>query len=223
MKAAIIYARTDSKRLPNKIFLKLGGLSILEWLLMRASFLDVDKIILATTNRNVDDNLEKKINEYSNLHQKKYDCFRGNPFDLIERTTELIDHYKITNFSRINGDSPFFPYEEINKAFNSINSKIKFINNIRNRTFPYGVAIEVINSSFYKKSLKVTKNIQMEHMTSHLYSKAQGKKELVITNLNGDHSFKSYAIDTFEDIKRINYKLSNSFPEPWKITYKELL
>ena len=157
MNVAIIYARTDSSRLPKKIFLKLGGLSILEWLLKRASFLDVDKIILATTNRNVDNSLEKRINEYSNLHQKKYECFRGDPFDLIKRTTDLLDHYEVTNFSRINGDSPFFPYVEINQAFNTINTRTKFINNIRNRTYPYGVYIKVINSSFYKKSLKTLK------------------------------------------------------------------
>ena len=59
-------------------------------------------------------------------------------------------------------------------------------------------------------------------MTSHLYSSVQGKKELVVTNLNGDHSDKSCAVDTIEDINKINYKLSDNFPEPWKINYVEL-
>lgn len=220
--AAIIYARTDSSRLPQKIFSDIAGYSILECLLRRSSLLAVDKVILATTSRKIDDDLEKSLYKYSNLHKKKYECLRGDPFDLIKRTIEAIDHYKIQNFCRINGDSPFYPFTEINKGFKLLSSEIKFINNIRHRTFPYGIAVEVINSDYYKKSLLSSPNIQKEHMTSHIYSISQKNQEQVLTNPYGDYSSKSFAIDSLEDLNEINNKLSKNNSKPWKVNYMEL-
>ena len=62
--AAIIYARQDSSRLPNKIFSKISKYSILECLLNRSKYLNVDMIILATTDRKLDNGIEAEVNRF---------------------------------------------------------------------------------------------------------------------------------------------------------------
>ena len=53
--AAIVYARTDSERLPQKALRPFAGTNLISHVLRRACRLDVDRIILATTTRSCDD------------------------------------------------------------------------------------------------------------------------------------------------------------------------
>jgi len=219
--AAIIYARKDSSRFPNKIFSEISGYSILENILRRSKHLDVDLVIIATTNRKIDDDIEIAVDEFKKSNVTNLYCFRGDALNLIKRTQQVIDHYSISNFCRINGDSPFYPIKEINSAFKMIKNDIKFINNIRFRSFPYGIAIEVLTSAFFIDSLQNNQFIQNEHMTSHIYKKAKTNQEIILKNQYSDLSLEKLVVDTESDLKQINFKVSQIDKMPWQIHYTD--
>ena len=104
--AALVYSRSDSTRLPRKAFLPFGNTNLISYVLERAIHLNVDEIILATTDRACDD-------EYlSVLKNKKFSdikIFRGSCDNVVKRTLEALNENKIDRFCRINGDCPFFP------------------------------------------------------------------------------------------------------------------
>ena len=63
---AIIQARLGSKRFPKKMLSKLNGKSLIEWVIIRLSYSkSLDKIILATSTDNQNDELVNKIKTYN--------------------------------------------------------------------------------------------------------------------------------------------------------------
>lgn len=214
--AALVYSRSDSTRLPRKAFLPFGNTNLISYVLERAIHLNVDEIILATTDRACDD-------EYlSVLKNKKFSdikIFRGSCDNVVKRTLEALNENKIDRFCRINGDCPFFPYNHINNYIH--NMDFEFINNIRERTFPYGISIEILNTKFYKyNSNNVDINFQ-EHVTQHLYDKEKFilEKCLLLDEVNKDYSenIDRYVIDTSQDYNFWTDKVTTDSLKPDKI------
>ena len=109
MKAAIVYARADSTRLPRKAFRKFGNNTLLEHVILRANQLSIDVVVLATSDRSVDDAIEKLGINLQDKSGKKILIHRSSFNDCVQRTKNAIVEHDITRFCRINGDSPFFP------------------------------------------------------------------------------------------------------------------
>ena len=182
---AFIYGRLDSSRFPRKLLSMLGDFTLLELLFERSKVCQFSDCYLLTSDRAVDDELCDHANDIG----LKY--IRGNAFNLTLRTKKALLETQCDYFMRLNGDSPFIEQSLINFAIKSIGSA-KFISNIHNRTFPYGIAIELINSAFYINSLEYyIQNSYLEHVTKHLYE------------LNDQHGFLSIQ----QDINQANFQL----------------
>ena len=126
---------------------------------------------------------------------------------------------KLTGFVELMGTVPFFPYNHINNYIH--NMDFEFINNIRERTFPYGISIEILNTKFYKyNSNNVDINFQ-EHVTQHLYDKEKFISErcLLLDEVNKDYSenIDRYVIDTSQDYNFWTDKVANDSLKPDKI------
>lgn len=201
MKAAIVYARSDSTRLPRKAFRSFGDNTLLEHVILRANQLSVDAVVLATSDRLVDDEIAKLGMNLQNKSGKKILIHRSSFNDCVQRTKNAIMEYDISRFCRINGDSPFFPIALTNKYIT--NKSYKFYNNIRNRSYPYGLSVEIVDSNFYfEKSVNVADH-QVEHTTAHLYADAKYQEEYLITDsispLHVCDETTRYVVDTQED------------------------
>ena len=60
----IITARTDSKRLPNKVLFKIRNLTLLEFMVNRLKKIKgINKIIIATTKKKNDDKIVSLFNQ----------------------------------------------------------------------------------------------------------------------------------------------------------------
>ena len=97
----------------------------------------------------------------------------------------------------------------------------EFINNIRERTFPYGISIEILNTKFYKhNSNNVDKNFQ-EHVTQHLYNREKFvlEKCLLLDEINKGYSenIDRYVIDTSQDYNFWTDKIITDSLKPDKI------
>jgi CTP:phosphocholine cytidylyltransferase-like protein len=87
----IIQARMDSTRLPGKVLMDINGKPMLSRVIERLKKVKcVDEIIVATTNRVIDDQiLELALKE-------NVSCYRGAPYDVLSRYYESAKQFNIT-------------------------------------------------------------------------------------------------------------------------------
>lgn len=211
---AIIFSRFSSRRLPGKALLPLGNTSLLEQVISNAKNLDVDEIIVATSN-NIDDN---KIEDLSSKNGVK--CFRGSLENVAERCAQALQAFGIDYFIRLNGDSPIIPVLELNELLKNKSELIKYdlISNLIERTFPYGYSIEIVRSKSFLLNQTNFSELQSEHITSYFYENATNFKFRSITYSGGIENLSKYTLTvddkaSYEQMKalfeQINLKTSN--------------
>ena len=86
--AALIFTRSDSVRLPQKFRAKIGGLPLIELIVRRATQLSCDIIIVATSDRSIDDEIEDIVKALAPKLSKKVYCLRGAFEDVVLRTRQ---------------------------------------------------------------------------------------------------------------------------------------
>ena len=175
----IIQARSNSKRLPNKVMMKINGNTIIEHVINQVSKAkEINKIIVATSNSNNDLELTNF------LKKKKIEFFRGNLNNVAKRFINLIKKYDIKNFVRISGDSPLMDPKIIDKVCkNFSDKKYDIVTNVFPRSYPKGLSVEVFRSKIllenYSKIEK--KNEFKEHVSLFFY---ENSKKFKIKNIS---------------------------------------
>lgn len=206
--AGFIYARVDSQRLPNKVFRKFGGRYLIDVIIERLRLCDLDMIYLLTSDRIVDDVLA----EY--CQKLDIGVFRGSFGDLVNRSVEAIKFSKVDRFLRVNGDSPFISPTLVNYSLQNF-EKAKFVSNLFNRTFPYGVALELIDAAWYCDNMQMAAPKNKEHLTQHIYQNVTHTESISITQ-NRDMHAKHLTIDTPNDFNQLESALrENHLVEYW--------
>ena len=99
----LISARHKSKRLKNKLFLKLGRLSVIEYLIRRAKNLSKYGQLILSTSR---DNRDKKLIKIAKNNKISY--FAGHKDDKLKRYYSNALRFKLDAMVIIDGDDPFF-------------------------------------------------------------------------------------------------------------------
>ncbi len=207
---AVIYARTDSKRLKNKAFRKIyKNKYLIEKVIDNTlKIKSIKKIILATTS-------SKKDLRFFNL-KKKYDIeiYRGATNDLIKRTIDCSKKYEFDHFLRICGDRPFFNYKFIDGLLCKLNKKkINYnliTNNKKNKIVDQGLTIEILSASTLKK-IKKNKNItkfNLENITSYFYQYSSKFKIKYIRVPKYWFLNNKYTVDTKTDLNKMKYLIS---------------
>ena len=181
MKAAIVLSRIDSTRLPRKALRPLGGSPLIMHILRRASLLDVDLVILATSDRAIDDEYSDLISLANHEFKKPVALHRSEYEDCVARVSNALNQHSVSRFCRINGDCPFFPISIYNEHISD--TRYSFVNNIRKRNFPYGLSVEILDSDFYLANSQDVPVKLREHTTAHLYRQDVFDREHNITPL----------------------------------------
>jgi len=201
--AAFIYARADSRRLPGKIFLEIGGCKVIDIVHARAARLDVGQVVVLTTDRGVDDPLA----EY--CAQRGYSCFRGHPTDLVRRTLQAIDTHAPLVVVRVNGDCPLFEPTLVNAALRHIRVEnrgpgdLDMVSNIITRSFPYGVSVECVRAAAYAHHAAEAASEEREHVTQHLYRLSDRLALHSMRDTGGNHSQRRLTLDTPADAQML--------------------
>ena len=195
----IVQARSSSKRLPDKIFKKIAGKSVIERVLIRLKkSKEITKIVFATSNRNDDNRVENFC------LNNKIICYRGDLNNVALRYFNILKQYNNKSFLRISCDSPFLDYNLIDKAIKIYGKKkVDLVTNIFPRSFPKGQSIEILNSNIFKSNFtKFTLN-QKEHVTKYFYD---NYKKFKIFNIKSfkNKSFINLAIDTKKEFIYLN-------------------
>ncbi len=208
---AIIYTRTNSKRLRNKSLLYIYKKKSLIEKVVENTFKikSIKKIILATTNSRKDKIYEKILKNYN----IKY--FYGSSNNLIDRTVKCSKKYNFDYFLRICGDRPFFSHAKIDKIISSLNKKkiLKYdliSNNKKKNIVDQGLTIEILSAKSLKKiSLKKKlSKYNLENITSYFY---ENNKKFNIHYCKSPNNWflnNKYTIDNSEDLKRMRKVIS---------------
>lgn len=201
----IIQARCSSKRLKNKVLLKLNNIPVIRHLINTIKKnKKIKKIIVATSNQKTDDKLIRYLKKINILF------YRGDLDNVAKRLCLAAKKYKAKKFMRISGDSPLIDNEVLNKAL-EINKKFSsydLITNLYPRTFPKGQSVEIIKTSILEKNIKFMTKFEKEHVTKFFYSR---RIKLKIKNFKAfkHFKFKNYCIDNKRDVKKIKKIMQN--------------
>ena len=141
MIGAIIQARCESIRFPNKVLSKINDLSCIEILVKRLSKSKlINSIIIATSKNKANKNLIKI------LKQKKIKFYVGSEKNVLERYYKAAKQYKLKTIVRITGDSPLIDSNLVDSFIKKFSSnKIDYLADSIKETYPDGMDIEVFN------------------------------------------------------------------------------
>jgi spore coat polysaccharide biosynthesis protein SpsF len=144
----IVEARSGSKRLPNKILLKIKNFSFLEYLLIRLiKIKNIENFIVATT-KNIKDKAIIKIAKKNNF---KY--FAGSEKNVLKRVLGAAKKFSCQNIIRITSDCPLIDVRIIRKAIKLFKiSNCDYLSNTIKRSYPDGMDVEIFKLSALKKA-----------------------------------------------------------------------
>lgn len=197
----VILCRYNSSRLPGKILRDLNGKPALQHTYDRLrKLINAEDIVVATSTEETDD----PIVDY--CASNNISVVRG---DLDNVASRFLYASEISNFDyaiRTNGDNIFIDLEAFSRAIEiAKNGQYDFVSNVDGRTFPKGMSIEVVKTSFYKKLLnKIESNEDYkEHVTLGIYQNNWGKTHFFYnTKVPGVKGI-DLALDTIEDFSVI--------------------
>jgi spore coat polysaccharide biosynthesis protein SpsF len=161
---AIILARIDSQRLPGKALADVEGRPLLWYILERFAADPSMPVVLATSDRSVDDPL---VEAASKLELK---VFRGSADDVAGRFAAAARANGLDAAFRVNGDSPFLDDSLLREARRLyLTGDADLVTNLRPRTYPYGVSVELVRIAALEASLEEADADDREHVTRTLY------------------------------------------------------
>lgn len=188
-------ARSGSKRLPNKHFLKINSnlrfIDLCIYRLKKAKL--VNKIYLCTTKKKEDD----KFISVCKLHKIK--IYRGSSLNVAKRIIDCAKQNSIEIIVRITADCPIIDPNLIDQCIKlHLKKKTDYTSNILKLSFPDGLDVEVINLHALIKSLKIYKSkLNKEHVT-HFIKKSNIFKKYNYKNYK-NYSNRRWTLDNYKD------------------------
>tara|TARA_B100001057_G_scaffold498678_2_gene606534 strand:+ start:5543 stop:6232 length:690 start_codon:yes stop_codon:yes gene_type:complete len=196
MIAILLAARSGSKRLPNKHFLKItSSLRIIDLCILRLKKAKlVNKIFLCTTKKKNDDKFEK-VCELHNIN-----IYRGSENDVQKRLIDCAKKNSIKIIVRITADCPIIDPKLIDKCIKlHLKKKCDYTSNTLTLSFPDGLDVEIINLKSLLKSQRISKtNSNKEHVTTFIRESKLFKKFNYKNSIN--YSDRRWTLDYQKDL-----------------------
>ena len=192
---AIIQARMESSRLPNKSLLSLSGKPIIAHVIERAKSIQGISTILAVPKTKPNDVLKKIADEY------QIEFFQGSETNVLDRYYNAAINYDCDYVMRITGDNPF---TDVQFAAATLEMAVKENADICSpENLPLGTAVEVISMTSLKTAhQEADLPYQLEHVSPFIKENPQRFK---IIKFNAGLKFSienlRLTIDTPEDLE----------------------
>lgn len=191
----IVQARMGSTRLPGKVMLPIGNISLIEMLLRRVSQSQlVDKIVLATSCAEEDNVLVDLVQRLG------FDVFRGHPKDVQSRYIGAAQEYGFDVIVRITGDCPLIDPGLIDECIELFfKSEADYCSNIDPPCYPDGLDVEVFSRLSLEHSAPFSTSYAKEHVTANLRSDLGVTRLSLLTNYDGSQH--RWTIDEPDDYR----------------------
>jgi spore coat polysaccharide biosynthesis protein SpsF len=196
----IILARLSSTRLPRKALLPFGEGAVIDFIVDRVRRTTADDVVVATSDDPSDDDL------VAHCRHKGYAFHRGSLSNVSQRFLSCMQYRNHDYSARINGDNVFTDANEIDKMLAIARTgQYDLISNVPGRTFPIGMSVEIVRSTFYAAAYGAfASDGDFEHVTSYLYAHEELGRRLVVTSDCPLGKGLRLALDTREDYARLS-------------------
>jgi spore coat polysaccharide biosynthesis protein SpsF len=204
---AIVQARLGSKRFPRKVFANLAGKPMIWHLIERLKYSrEINKIILATTDNQLDDDLSKWAETENVL------CFRGSENNLLQRFYFTAKHYEADIIARVTADDPFKDPEIIDYLINVLLANdYDFVCNNNPPSFPEGLDTEIFTYKSLERAYSESiDDYEKEHMTQYFYRNPDKFSQYNFLN-SENLSHLRWTVDTIADFEFANIIYSNLY------------
>lgn len=195
----IIFARLNSKRLPNKILKNINNTTVLEIILKRVKLVKkIKNVILALPKKDQNKEISKIIENYN------VDTYYGSSLNVLKRAQLCCKINKLNYFIRVNADRPFLDFELINKVLKN-KSYLGYdlvTNNLLGKA-PIGLTFEMIKAKNFLK-IKNKNEDEKEHICNHFYNN-KDKFKILSLNIKKYEKFKyfNFALDDQKDLIKV--------------------
>lgn len=219
----IVLARYNSRRLHGKALRAVGGNPILLQIYQALHTLFAkENIVIATSSSPTDD----PIANFCEQHQMH--CYRGSLDKVAERFYQCAKHYGFDYAFRINGDNLFVERSCIAQMMTDAqkDTSLDFLTNVKDRTYPYGMSVELLNTEFYGKCLQEFRQDgqYQEHVTLYLYAHENiGKRKYYYNTETPEAKGVHLAIDTPEDLEIAQLIYAQMLPPTNTLPLPELI
>ena len=161
----VVFARLDSTRLPRKALLDIGGRTLLARVLDRARAVAGVPVVLATSDRPIDDPLAEAARAEDVV------VFRGSVDDVAGRALACCEAFGFAVFARVCGDRPFHDPGLIEQLFEmQQRDNLDLATNALEKSFPPGLTAEVVAASALRRAMaKSNDREDREHVTRYFY------------------------------------------------------
>ena len=172
--------------------------------------------ILLTTERACDDELASFGTSIG------IRVIRGHPDNLVQRTIVALSLTGATHFVRANADSPLVDPELIREGL-EYTQEYDLVTNLLPRSYPYGISVEWISASVYRRFASSVKENEKEHVTSHLYRQSSQLRVKSLLCPEGDWSSSSMVVDVTEHLDSLEEALKGQSKDILEVRYGDLL
>ena len=214
---AIIQARYNSTRFPEKVVKKINNKTILEILIRRLSrSKHISKIIVACSNNRNDKSIVAICKKLG------VNYFIGSENDVLNRFYHAAKKYRGINIVRITADCPLIDPKIVDDVISNFFLKnVDYSSNVNPPTFPDGLDVEVFKFRVLKEAyINAKKSIEREHVTPFIINNKKLKKFNLKNSI--DYSTLRLTLDEKEDFILIK-KIIKYFKNNLNFSLKNIL
>jgi len=200
---AVIQARMGSSRLPGKVLKDIGGQPMLFREVVRARRAQtIGRVVVATTREGEDEPVA------AFCVTKGIPCFRGDPYDVLDRYYQAACLYGAHTIVRLTGDCPLIDPGEIDRTVNAFfDAGVDFAANRLpppwKRTTPIGLDTEVVTFTALQRAwLEAEAKYAREHVMPYLYEES-GRFNILLVDHDPNLGHFRLTVDTPEDLSLI--------------------
>lgn len=205
MVRAFIQARMSSTRFPGKVLAPFASRPLIAHVIDQvAQALPLDHITVATSIEPSDDPLACYVRELGvSVH-------RGALDNVFMRLRSCLQAYSCTWFFRVCADSPLYNGTLLQTMLGYCDrTDVDLITNVFPRTFPKGQSVEMINAAtFAAIDVAQLTSEEREHVTKVYYNHPARFKIINIESEDSRLADTSLAVDTLEDLRRLEKTLA---------------
>lgn len=195
---ACIIARTNSKRLPQKVLKIINGKAMIEHIIENVKEIkEIDEIYICSS-KNEEDKILEKIAEKNEIK-----FYGGSEKAVIERMLDVAEKEKAINIIRITGDNIFtdkFFLEEMLKWH-----KIKNVDYTRTEYISIGATAEIMKVDALKDCYKSIDPDKSEYLFLYMFNPQKYKCLTLIPEEKYQRVYSSLTVDTEADWKRTEF------------------
>jgi glutamate-1-semialdehyde 2,1-aminomutase len=215
---AIVQARMNSSRLPNKVMKEICGSPMIQILLNRlAKASEVNQIVVATGSDHLNESLIRFVNSIGFL------CEQGSDSDVLSRYVKVALQYEAEIIVRITGDCPLVDPNLVDELIQIFKArKVDYLCNNYPPTLPDGLDIEIFSlTALLRVNQQAADLFDREHVTPYF----RKSSEFIIDTIKHpmDLSELRWTVDEAADLEVIRNIFEQFYPRidfGWQEVFK---